>query len=55
MFLENCFDERFLDIQSIKLEALEALGHKGASNVLDSLDGDDGEQSLLDAIGGFLD
>ena len=55
MVLENSYDERILDIQSSKLEALEALGHKGASNVLDSLDGDDREQSLLDAIGGFLD
>jgi superfamily II DNA or RNA helicase len=55
MVLENSYDERILDIQSSKLEALEALGHKGASNVLDSLDGDNGEQSLLDAIGGFLD
>lgn len=55
MVLENSYDNRILDIQSQKLGALEALGHVGASKVLDALDNDDSNKSLLDAIGGFLD
>ena len=55
MVLENSYDERILDIQSGKLEALEALGHRGSSNVLDALSGEEKDQSLLDAIGSFLD